>query len=136
MDCCASGPNCPWINFPRTQNLGIERGGPCQDLMAALPRVIVLEFYSVLSLRSLGYNTGIPRVAFGKLPNGTRFGLNDMDCNGTEESLLHCPHTQVLKGKVMRPNSFLLRDKTADPLRPLVLPAILTLPSSCSLQNQ
>ena len=105
--------------------------------MVALPKVII-EFYSVLSLRSLGYNTGIPRVAskFGKLPNGTRFGFNNMDCNGTEESLLHCPHTQVLKAKVTRPDSFLLRDKTADPLRPLVLPAILTLPSSCSLQNQ
>ena len=103
--------------------------------MVALPKVII-EFYSVLSLRSLGYNTGIPRVAFGKLPNGTRFGFNNMDCNGTEESLLHCPHTQVLKAKVTRPDSFLLRDKTADPLRPLVLPAILTLPSSRSLQNQ
>ena len=103
--------------------------------MVALPKVII-EFYSVLSLRSLGYNTGIPRVAFGKLPNGTRFGFNNMDCNGTEESLLHCPHTQVLKVKVTRPYSFPLRDKTAGPLRPLVLPAILTLPSSCSLQNQ
>ena len=104
--------------------------------MVALPKVI-LEFYSVLSLRSLGYNIGIPRVAskFGTLPNGTRFGFNDMDCTGTEESLFQCPHTQVLKVKVTRPYFFSLRDKTAGPLKPLVSPAILTLPSKCSLQN-
>ena len=108
-----------------------------QDLMVLLPKVI-LKVYSGLSLRSLGYNIGIPRVGskFGKLLNGTQFGLTDMDCNGTEENLLHCPHTQVLKVKVTRPYFFSLRDKTAGPLKLLESPAILTLPSSRSLQNQ
>ena len=67
-----------------------------QDLMVLLPKVI-LKVYSGLSLRSLGYNIGIPRVAskFGKLPNETQFGFNNLACTGTEESLFQCLHSQV-----------------------------------------
>ena len=49
--------------------------------------------------RMLDYDIGIPQVAskYGKLPPGTRWGLNDVACTGTEESLLDCLHSQVLK---------------------------------------
>ena len=57
--------------------------------------------WMLFHLRMLDYNTGIPQLAskYGNLPPGTRFGFNDVVCAGTEESLLDCPHTQVLTFK-------------------------------------
>ena len=47
----------------------------------------------------LDYNIAIPQVAskYGQIPDDTIFGLNEVACTGTEESLLDCPHTKVLK---------------------------------------
>ena len=83
----------------------------------------------------LDYNIGIPRVGstYGNLPRNTRFGLNDVACTGTEESLYECPHTQVQAVKATVHYSFVLRDKTAGSLRLLALSAILI--QRASLQN-
>ena len=67
--------------------------------------IIMIPWYilatAMFHLRMLDYNTGIPQLAskYGNLPPGTRFGFNDVVCAGTEESLLDCPHTQVLTFK-------------------------------------
>ena len=77
--------------------------------------------------RMLDYNNGIERVGsrYGKIRRDTRFGLNDVNCTGTELSLLECRHTQVQKVKATKGHySFVLRHKTAGTLKLLALSAL------------